>query len=155
MKALVKRAKDFLGAAEAICRANGPDEVLRALLNIVKKQFSAFHTWCALRGQPTGPMTAHAGKKRDGSSVELSDIKLHDKINQAIEKNQFLLLPRITDERKKEKINSAMIAPILGQAGSFGVIYVDNDTSHEHYTLSDLDYLMLIAIHTAVVLENF
>jgi hypothetical protein len=26
---------------------------------------------------------------------------------------------------------------------------------HEHYGLSDLDYLMLIAIHTAAILKNF
>ena len=60
MKMPAKRAKDFLGATEAICKANGPDEVLRALINIVKKQFNAFHTWCALRGQPTGPRKSFA-----------------------------------------------------------------------------------------------
>ena len=52
-------------------------------------------------------------------------------------------------------IHSAMIAPVMGQAGCFGALYIDNDMSHEHYTLSDLDYLMLIAIHTAAILENF
>jgi hypothetical protein len=34
-------------------------------------------------------------------------------------------------------------------------LYVDNAMDHEHYSLSDLDYLMLLAIHTAAIVENF
>jgi hypothetical protein len=43
----------------------------------------------------------------------------------------------------------------MGAAGCFGVIYIDNDKDQEPYSLSDLDYLMLLAIHTAAILENF
>jgi len=153
-----KRAKDFVQATEAICKANGLDEILQALLSITARQFTAYHTWCALRDQTAGSMTCHAGKQRDGSAVELSDIQLNEKINEAVDKGQFLLLPRIPPQRhKKEKdgIHSAMIAPIVGQAGCFGVLYIDNDMAHEHYNLSDLDYLMLLAIHTASILKNF
>ena len=101
-------------------------------------------------------MTCHAGKHQNSSKVELVDIKLNNKITQAVDKKQFLLLPRIPPaEGVKEIINSAMIAPVIGQSGCFGVLYIDNDMSHEHYSLSDLDYLMLITIHTAVILENF
>jgi GAF domain-containing protein len=48
-----------------------------------------------------------------------------------------------------------MIAPVTGASGCFGVLYIDNDRTQEQYSLSDLDYLMLLAIHTAAVLENF
>ena len=150
-----RRAKDFVRATEAICKANGLDEVLQALLSITLKQLSAFHSWCALRNQPTGPMTCHAGKRQDGHTVQLSDIKLSEKINQAVEKGQFLLLPQVSTQTEEQKIRSVMIAPITDPAGCFGVVYVDNDVEHEHYTLSDLDYLMLLAIHTAAILENF
>ena len=150
-----KRAKDFLQATETICRANGLDEVLQTLLRIVTKQFSAYHTWCALRNQPTGPMTSHAGKRRDGQTVQLSEIALNEKITQAVEKGQFLLLPRVPTQRREGEVNSAIIAPIVGPAGCFGVLYVDNAMDHEHYNLSDLDYLMLLAIHTSAILENF
>ncbi len=157
MRLPAKRVKDFVQATEAICKANGLDEVLHALLRIAARQFNAYRIWCALRSQHAGPMTCHAGKQRDGSAVELDEIKLNEKITQAIEKKQFLLLPRIRPQGKKEKetIHSVMIAPVMGQAGCFGALYIDNDMSHEHYTLSDLDYLMLIAIHTAAILENF
>ncbi len=156
IKLPAKRAKDFVTATEAICKTKSLEEMLTVLLRVAAKQFIPFHSWCALRNQPAGPMTCHTGKHSNGGKVELTDIKLGDKITQAVDKKQFLLLPRIPPaDGVKEIINSAMIAPIIGQTGCFGVLYVDNDMSHEHYSLSDLDYLMLITIHTAVILENF
>jgi len=150
-----KRYKDFVQATEAICKANGPDEVLKALLNIMSQQFAAYHVWCALRNEPTGSMACHAGKNRDGQAIQISEIELHEKINQAVENSQFLLLPQVSDHVEGKTIRSAMIAPIMGAAGCFGVMYIDNDMDQEPYSLSDLDYLMLLAVHTAAILENF
>jgi hypothetical protein len=150
-----KRVKDFLQATETICKANGPDEVLKALLSITLRHFGAYHAWCALRNQPEGPMTCHGGKCRDGHAVQLSEIKLNEKITQAVDKKEFLLVPRVSDPTDEDKIRSAMIAPIIDPDGCFGVLYVDNAMDHGHYSLSDLDYLMLLAIHTAAIVENF
>ncbi|HIJ51659.1 MAG TPA: FHA domain-containing protein [Planctomycetes bacterium] len=155
IKLPAKRVKDFMQAVEAICKANGPDELLQALLSVMLKQFSASHAWCALRNQPTGAMTSHAGKSQDGRTVQLSDIKLHDKITQAVDKGQFLLLPQVSAQTGEAEIRSAMIAPIMDPTGCFGALYVDNAADHEQYCLSDLDYLMLLAINTAAILENF
>lgn len=150
-----RRAKDFIEATEAICRANGLDEVLGVLLNIALRQFDANKSWCALRNESSGPMTCHAGKSRDGGAVEISEIKLNEKISQAVEKCQFLLLPQVSAHIEEAKIGSAMIAPVMDPAGCFGVLYIDNAREQERYSLSDLDYLMLLAIHTAAILENF
>ncbi|HUT47159.1 MAG TPA: FHA domain-containing protein [Sedimentisphaerales bacterium] len=147
------RVKDFLQATEAICKSNGPDEVLKTLLNITLTQFRAHNSWCALRALPEGPMTVHAGKSRDGGVLELTEIKVHKKISQAIEKQEFLLLPRVPSQ--EANAYSAMIAPIIDPSGCFGVLYVDNAGEKQYYTLSDLDYLMLLAIHTAAIVENF
>ena len=155
IKLPAKRMKDFMQATEAICKANGLDELLQVLLSVTLRQFSAYHAWCALRNQPTGPMTSHAGKSRDGQAVELSAIKLNEKITQAVEKGQFLLLPQVSAQIGGEGIRSAMIAPIMDPTGCFGALYIDNATDHEQYSLSDLDYLMLLAISTAAILENF
>jgi len=152
-----KRLNDFLQAAEAICSANGPDAVVKTLLSVTLGQFNAYRTWCALRALPEGPMTAHAGKSRNGQDVELARIKIGKKITEAIEKKEFMLLPRVslpTDEGHKS-ICSAMIAPVIDPSGCFGVLYVDKKADREHYSLSDLDYLMLLAIHTAAIVENF
>lgn len=149
------RIKNFLEATEAICKAGGSDEMLEALLNIVLKQFSGHRVWCALRNEPSGPMTSRTGRTQAGQNLELSEIKLGPKITQAVEKGQFLLLPQVPTQMEQQGIRSAMIAPIMDPTGCFGVIYVDNSTDQQPYTLSDLDYLMILAIHTAAILENF
>ena len=82
-------------------------------------------------------------------------IKLHKKITQAVDKKEFLLVPRVSSVAQEEKIRSALIAPIIDPTGCFGVLYIDNTLDHEHYSLSDLDYLMLLTIHTAAIVENF
>ena len=158
-----KRIKDFLQATETICKANGLDEVLKALLSITSRQFGAYHVWCALRNQPTGPMTSHAGRRRDGQTVDLGEIKLNKEITEAIDKKEFLLLTQAPAQTEDEgphlagtqKIRSAMIAPIMDPAGCFGVLYIDNAADQESYSLSDLDYAVLLAIHTAAIVENF
>jgi hypothetical protein len=150
-----KRVRDFMEATEAICRAKGPDKLLQVLLGVMLRQFRGYRSWCALRNESTGPMTSHAGKSREGQVVALSDIIINDQITQAVEKGQFLLLPQVSGQVEGQRIRSAMIAPIMDPTGCFGVLYVDNATDHEQYTLSDLDYLMLLAISTAAILENF
>lgn len=156
MRLAAKRLSDFSQACETICKAANLEEMLVTLLNVTLQQFSAFHTWCALRDQPNGPMTYHAGKRRDGKAVDLGDLMLADKINQAVERGQSVVMPRVAaDLESKERIRSALIAAISGPSGCYGVIYVDNAMVHDHYTLGDLDYLMLVAMHTAAVLKRF
>jgi len=155
MRLPAKRLTDFSQATEAIYEADSLEKLLAALLDITVRQFTAYHSWCGLREQPTGPMTYQAGKRRDGQAVELSEIILSDKINETIERGQSLVLPRVAAQiEEKERIRSAIIASVMRHAGCFGVLYVDNAMVHEHYSLSDLDYLMLLAIDTSAVLKN-
>ncbi|HUW18685.1 MAG TPA: FHA domain-containing protein [Sedimentisphaerales bacterium] len=150
-----KRLTDFSQATQVICKAGSADELLLTLLEVTIRQFGAQRTWCALRVQPGGPMTSHAGKQRDGRAVELGEIKLNEKITQAVESGQYLVLPQVSAVVEgEEKVRSAMIAPIMRPAGCFGVIYVDNRIDQAYYSLSDLDYLILITISTGAVLEK-
>ena len=149
------RIKDFLEATEKICRTNGLHEVQSALLEIMLKHFNAYQAWCALRGQSEGPMVIQAGKKKDGSSLLLNDIHINRQITEVLSSKEFILYPRISASVEQAKIRSAMIAPVIDPAGCFGILYVANTIDSEHYSLSDLDYLMLLAIHTAAIVENF
>jgi len=155
IKLPVSRTAAFAQAAEAICKANSLEGVLKVLLVIAARQFKAYHAWAALRNTPSGPMQVHAGKSKDGKTVSLDKLRLRDKIEQTIDKQQYLLIPRIPPKQYEEPIKSALIAPVTGEGGCFGVIYIDNDMAHERYDISDLDYLMLIAIHTSTIVENF
>lgn len=151
-----ERLMDFSHATETISRASNPDKLLLALLKVTLQQFDACHSWCALRDNPSGPMTTHAGRQRNGRPVSLAEIKLGEKVFQAVEYKQYMVLPRVMSEMEEEsQIRSALIAPIMRSSGCFGVLFIDNTTDHRHYSLSDLDYLMLISIHTAAILGKF
>lgn len=156
MRLAAGRLTDFSQATEAICDVENLEELLQTLIKTTLKQFEAFHAWCALREQANGPMIYQAGKRRDGKPVELSELELSDKIEQAIERGQSLVLPRVAAKiQAVQRIRSAIIAVIMRPGGGcFGVLYVDNAMVHEHYSLSDLDYLMLVAIHTAAILKR-
>lgn len=156
MRLAAGRLTDFSKATERIFEANSLDELLLTLLEVTTEQFNAYHVWCALRLAPDGPMICHGGKRRDGSAVQLNELQLSEKITQAVEKGQFFVLPRVSAQMEaKDRIRSAMVAAIMRPTGCFGVMYVDNAMIHEHYSLSDLDYLMLIAMHTAAILKRF
>jgi hypothetical protein len=150
-----RRAKEFLLATETICRANGAAEVLKALLGVLLKDFAAYRSWGALRNIPEGPMTSHAGRSADGRVVELGEIEVKAKVTQAVDNKEFLLIPQVASSADAGKTRSAMIAPIIDPTGCFGVLYVDSKVDRGPYALSDLDYLMLLAIHTAAIVENF
>lgn len=156
MRLAAKRLTDFSRATIRICDAGSLDELLLTLLSLTMEEFNAFHVWCALRTQPTGPMTCHAGKKKDGSPLDLNQIPLQEKIIQTVEKGQFLVMPRVSAQLEEwDAIRSAMTAAIMRPNGCFGVLYVDNSMQETHYSLSDLDYLMLVAMHTAAVMQKF
>jgi pSer/pThr/pTyr-binding forkhead associated (FHA) protein len=156
MRLAARRLTDFSQAAELLCEATSLDQLLVTLMDLLVRQFNAFHVWCALREQPSGPMTYHAGKRRDGQKVEITDLQLQEKIVQAMERKQSLVLPRVSAQMEsKDRIRSAMIAPVIRSDGCYGLLYVDNAMVHEHYSLSDLDYLMLLAMHTASILKGF
>ncbi len=151
-----KRVAEFLEATEAIGKASNLDELLLALLDITSKQLGTYHAWCALRNGPAGPMTCHAGRNRDGQTMEMSDIKFNEKITESIEKDQYLLyiFSRDMTVEKKIQVRSIVIAPVISHTGCFGILYANNTFRDDHYSLSDLDYLMLIGIHTAAVIEK-
>jgi pSer/pThr/pTyr-binding forkhead associated (FHA) protein len=155
MRLAARRLTDFAQAIETLAEANNLDEMVRVLLDISLKQFTAFRVWCGLRSQKTGPITFQAGKRRDGKPVQLNELRLGPKITETFERGQSLVLPQVSAKlEQSERIRSAMIASIKTPKGCFGVIYVDNSMVHSHFSLSDLDYLMVLAMHTAAVLKS-
>ena len=151
-----QRMKDFSNAAEIISKTKTTEKLLQALLEIVRKQFGPFHIWIALRNSPSGAMTVSIGKSREGLTVKLEDLVLEKKIQDAVKHQHYTLIPRLPlqSARQENKINSALIVPLLCEDACFGVIYLDNSMDHEHFSLSDLDYLTLIAVQAAAIVKN-
>jgi len=155
MRLAARRLTDFSQATEILCDAKTLDQLMISLLDILIKQFDAFHVWIAFREQPSGPMTYHAGKRRDGQKVQITDLQLQEKIKLAMEKFQSSVMPRVSAQmQEKDRIRSAMITPVMRKSGCYGLLYVDNAMVHEHYSLSDLDYLMFIAMHVAAIFKG-
>jgi len=152
-----ERAADFLKSITQISRAENIDGLLTTLLEIIPKQFKAYQIWCTLRTATDGPMTANSGIGRDGKPVDFNTLKINEKIDEAIANGEFLLFvfSRLPDQEDKTSVRSVLIAPVVSSAGCFGAVYLNNCFLDDHYNLGDLDYLMLLTMHAATVLERF
>jgi len=155
MRLAARRLTDFSQAIEALGAADNLDEMVNTLIKTCLQQFTAFRVWCGIRSSNSGPITFQTGKRRDGKPVAFSDIRLGPKITETFERGQSLVLPQVAAKLETtERIRSAMMASIKRAGGCFGIIYIDNSMVHNHYSLSDLDYLMFLAMHTAGVLKT-
>ena len=156
MRLAAKRLMEFSVAAEAICDTDNIDDLINVLISTTMEQFGASCVWCGIRKQTDGELIRQVGKKQNGEPVELNDIKLNERITQALKRGRSLVLPQVAPSLEEtDKIRSALIAVIQNNSGSYGVLYVHNPMKHKHYSLSDLDYLMLIAMHTAAVIKKY
>jgi len=66
----------------------------------------------------------------------------------------LFIFPRDLSQQKETQIRSVVIAPLLTPAGCYGVLYANNTFRDDHYNLGDLDYLMLLGLHTASVVAK-
>jgi pSer/pThr/pTyr-binding forkhead associated (FHA) protein len=151
-----KRAKDFSSAASIICKCKNTEELAAALLDLLFRQFRTLHCWVALRKNSAGAMEIAKGKKVGGLTIKLEELYLEPRINEAVKNQHYILVPRLPMqyEGDKDKINSAIITPIICDQQCFGVLYADNSLDHEHYGISDLDYLILISFTVGAFVKN-
>jgi hypothetical protein len=148
------RQKDFLMAITAIEKADTPELFCKTLLAIAIKHFNMLHTWIGLRKTPTGGLSIKLGKRRTGQSVDLHEILFRDLIDEALNRQEYILIPILPKEQLYERIRSALIAPITSMTGCHGVIYIDNAAEDSHYSLTDLDYLMLLTSAVGVRMKE-
>ncbi|NLH16879.1 MAG: FHA domain-containing protein [Phycisphaerae bacterium] len=148
------RHKDFQTALTAIQKADTPELFNKTLLAVALKHFNMLHTWVGIRKSPTGELTHKIGKRRTGQSVELHEILFRDLIDEALSRQEYILIPILPKEKIYERIRSALIAPILSMTGCHGVIYIDNAAEDNHYSLTDLDYLMLLTTAVGVRMKE-
>ncbi len=148
------RAKEYLKATAAIINAPTPEQLLDALMTITAEQFAAFHNWIGLRTATAGELTYEAGHKSTGQDVRLEELIFAKMIVDAMNKLEYTLIPLLPKDKQYERIRSGLIVPVEGPSGCHGVIYVDNATDRTHYSLADLDYLVLLAVQTGTMLEK-
>lgn len=150
-----KRAKDYLNATSAILNADSPEKMLQVLMDITSQQFGTFHNWVGLRTATTGELTHQAGKKSSGQEVKLDELIFQKMIVDALTKVEYTLIPLLPKDKQYERTRSGLISPVESDKGCHGIIYVDNAVDRTHYSLQDLDYLVLLAVQAGVTLERF
>ena len=154
IKMPASRGKEFSAAASAICKCLDTQELLGVLMEVVFRQFKPFHGWVGLRKGSSGPMEISKGRKISGQTVRLDELHFASKVNEAIKNKSYIHIPRMPLQSEGEKIGSAIISPIVCENDCFGVLYADSSLDHEHYSLEDLDYLILISFMAGAFIKN-
>jgi pSer/pThr/pTyr-binding forkhead associated (FHA) protein len=148
------RAKEYLKATSAILTADNPDKLLATLMKLTSQQFDSFHNWIGLRTATTGDLTHIAGHKSTGQEVKLDELIFSKMIVDSMNKMEYALIPLLPKDKQYERTRSGLIAPVESSEGCHGVIYIDNAVDHKHYSLVDLDYLVLFAVQAGVMLNK-
>ena len=145
----------------ALYKQDDEEALLSELGKILLEQFNAYHVWAGLRETTSGPLTCYGGCKKGGQTVRIEDIPGKHIIKQALDEGQYILAPDINASIQNESsvmgvenLHSAMAAPIVAPAGTYGVIYLDNAVDQPTYSLQDLCYLTLVSTQAAAFLEH-
>lgn len=126
----------------------------KAIGDLLFDQFSPKNIWIGLRSEPTGPMEIQGGRQINTESIDRIDLAVPKSLAEAVENNNYILIHQLPRQVTARGIRSVMICPVMLHKDSFGVIYVENSTEHTHYSLSDLDYLVLLSVFTAYTLQK-
>lgn len=154
--------KHFYEITVVLCHQDDQKKLLSTLAENLLKQLDAFHVWAGLREDTSGPLTCYGGCSRGGNVITLDQLAGRKMIRQAVNDASYILVPNLADLSPStestpagiDKLRSAMAAPIVGPAGAYGVIYVDNGADQTSYARQDLDYLTLISTQLAAFVEH-
>jgi len=157
-----ERIRDFYTFNIDLIPHDDQASLIKKMIEILMKQFDAYHVWAGLRETTGGPMTCHEGSQRGGGAIELEGLLGRKIAQQAINNESYILIPNLTDITSSsktslvgmEQLRSAMAAPIASPSGVYGVIYLDNSIDQNPYTRQDLDYLTLVSIQVAAITEH-
>jgi len=148
------RIEQFCQAMLGICAVKTLPELHQALIDLLLSQFSGLNAWVCLRSGLSGKMEITAGKKLTTESVDRLNLAVPRSLDEVLEKHKYMLVHQLPRQIANRGVRSVIIAPILFEKGCFGALYVENSTEHPHYSLPDLDYLMLIAVYTGLVIHK-
>lgn len=149
-----KRIHNLHSAVVALGAPKKLDELFHTLTDILFRQFSAMNVWVALRTEPAGPMDIQAGRKLTTEHIERVDLAVPKSLADASEKNLYLLIHQLPRQITARGIRSVMICPVMLEKDCYGIIYIENSTEHPHFSLPDLDYLMIVSIFTAYMIRK-
>ncbi len=144
-----KRIHNYHYAIATLGAQKTLDNLYKSVVDLLFKQFGALNTWVALRSQPSGAMDIQGGRKITTEQIERVDLALPKSLADASEKNLYRLIHQLPRQISSRGIRSVMVCPVILGKNCFGVIYIENSTEHTHYSLPDLDYLIILSVYVA------
>jgi len=150
IKLPAKRSQDFLKFSKILCSIRNFDRLHRQLIDTMFAQFTALEVWVGLRNSSRGDLDAEGGRKINTEILQRGQLIMAAKITEAMEKGRYILVPKFP----RGQIRSALIAPIMSGKKCYGAIYVANSKQYKTYDMTDLDYLMLLTIQVAAIIET-
>ena len=150
-----KRIKDFINATRRICGTNNVSELLHESVEVITKQFMARHAWVGILDRDGSTFSTQVGKTITGERVTKPDLFFSDVVDRVAKDNEYVLVPKIPYSSTPSNLRSAIIVPIRDLKTIQGVVCVDNTLDHEHYSMSDLEYLIFMSIQISAMLHRF
>jgi len=149
IKLPVKRSHDFLKASRMFASVRKFDRLHRQLLDIVFAQFTASIVWVGIRHESQGDLDMEGGRKITTETIKRDHLVMAPKITKAMSKSRYILVPQLP----RGEVRSIIIAPVLSGKKCYGAVYACNSKQYKPYDMTDLDYLMLLTIQAAAVIE--
>jgi pSer/pThr/pTyr-binding forkhead associated (FHA) protein len=149
-----KQVNQLCHAMDKITSAKNLHELFPILFELLMGQMKATNVWVSLRKSDSGPMDMQAGKKINSEAITKIELALPNSLDEAEENHVPLLVHQLPKQIATRGIRSVLIAPILHDHRCYGIIYVENSTEHSHYTLAELDYLLLLSIITGCYIQK-
>ncbi len=118
------------------------------------RQLHAAHCWIGVFDENMIPTDGY-GRSLNSTRIMYDAIPLKEQIDTAIAKEEHILVPRILQPIGQNKnLRSAVITSFKLKDGRKGAAYIDNTREHEHYTIIDLDFLMLMTSLLAAKIDT-
>lgn len=149
-----KRIFDFEAFMNELEPQRSLEALFKTLEDVLIRQFQALNVWVGLRRQSSGPFEIQGGRKITSETVQRLDLAVPESLDEALQQKRYMLIHQLPRPIINRGIRSVIIAPLLHKQECFGVIYIENSTEHSHFSLADIDYLLLLAVYTAHLIRR-
>ncbi len=138
-----------------IMAINNIDELLDYSSKQLLRHMHAAHAWVGIFEKGMSSLCSSSGRNLDTTKMTYEAIPLKSQINTAITQSEHILVPQIVQPMGQNKnLRSAIITSFVLKDGKSGAAYVDNTREHEHFTIVDLDYLMIVTTMLAAKIDS-
>lgn len=149
-----KQVKLLCQAIDKIVSVKNLKDMYPIVSDLLLSQMKGMNVWVGLRKAASGPMDIQGGRKLTSESIQKTELALPSSLDECLEKHIPLLIHQLPRQIANRGIRSVIIAPVMHEHECHGVFYLENSTEHNHYSLAELDYLMLVSVFAGCHIAN-